>query len=64
MAEKTIGQKIKQIEGLLGTKDVNEREAEFIENMVERSNNGTRTSHLTSPQVIWIEKIWKRHYAA
>lgn len=58
----SIGAMIKQIAGLSGTQDVNERTSEFIDSMVESTGNGARTSHLTEAQVTWIEDIFKRHF--
>lgn len=58
----SIGSMVKQIAGLSGTKDVDERTSRFIEDMVERTGNGARTSHLTEKQVEWIEDIFKRHF--
>lgn len=64
MAEKTVGQMIMQIEGLLGTRAVNDGESDFIEQMVEVSDHGKHTSHLSGKQVEWIRRIWGQHYAA
>jgi len=63
MSERSIGQKIMQIEGLVGTIAVNEREEEFIEDVSRITEGGKRTTTLTVTQVEWIERIWKRHFA-
>jgi hypothetical protein len=58
----SIGAKIKQIAGLVGTNSTDERTDGFITNMVEKSGNGARTSHLSGPQVEWIESIHAKHF--
>lgn len=58
----SIGAKIKLIAGIAGTKDADASTSEFIERMVEITGNGARTSHLTGPQVEWIEDIHERHF--
>lgn len=58
----SIGSMIKQIAGLADTTDVSGSTSRFITDMVERTGNGARTSHLTEKQVEWIEDIYKRHF--
>lgn len=58
----SIGAKIKQIAGLADTKDVDARTSKFINDMVERTGNGARTSQLSEAQVTWIEDIHARHF--
>lgn len=58
----SIGAKIKQIAGLAGTNAVDARTDGFIRNIIERSESGKRTSHLTGPQVDWIESIHAKHF--
>lgn len=60
---KSIGQMIKQIGGLADTKDVNDWENEFIQGMVEETENGERTTHLSSKRVACIERIYRKHFA-
>lgn len=60
---KTIGQMIQQIDGLRGTKDVNDWENEFIKGMVELTESGKRTSILSTRQVDTIERIYRKHFA-
>lgn len=59
---KSIGAQVKQLSGLLGTKDVTAWEQKFIGDMVEKTNNGDLTVHLTPGQVEKIESIWEKHY--
>lgn len=63
MPHKSIQQKIMQIEGLLGTKDIDEWQQEFIENIVERTQHGKITSGLSGKQLDVIEQIYNRHFA-
>lgn len=58
----SIGAKVKQIAGLADTADVNDRTSRFINDMVESTLNGARTSHLTEAQVKWIEDIFEKHF--
>lgn len=60
---KSVGQMIKQIAGLEGTKDVTEWEDGFIHGVVVWSDNGEKTSHLSDKQVAVIERIYRKHFA-
>ncbi len=60
---KTIGQMIQQIGGLADTRDVNDWENEFIKGMVELTEDGKRTSFLSTRQVDAIERIYRKHFA-
>lgn len=60
---KDIGTMLQQIDGLRGTKDVNQWESDFIESCMETSQNDKITSHLSSKQVEIVERIWRRHFA-
>lgn len=60
---KSIGQKIKQVTGLIGTSDVSEWEDGFLQSIKERTNDGERTTHLTAKQVEKIEAIYRKHFA-
>lgn len=59
----SVGQMIKRISGLHCNEDVNEWEEEFIKNIVEKTDNGNRTTHLTPKQVAKIEHIHTKHFA-
>lgn len=61
---KSIGAQIKQIAGLLGTRDVTAWEQRFIEDMVVKTNNGDLTVHLSPGQCEKIESIFEKHFAA
>lgn len=60
---KSVNQMIKQIAGLEGTKDVTEWENDFIHGIVVWSDNGEKTSHLSTKQVVVIERIYRKHFA-
>lgn len=54
---------IAQCEALIDTKDVNEKDNEFLTNIVQRTRSGQFVSLLTEPQIDWIERIWQQHFA-
>lgn len=60
---KSIGQKLQQCEGLIGTKDVNDWESEFLGNVLERSNGGKDTTKLTAKQIEVVERIYNRNFS-
>lgn len=60
---KSIGQMIKQLDGLRGTKDVTDWESRFIKSVVGWSQNGECTKVLSSKQVEVIERIYRKHFA-
>ena len=60
---KTIGQMIQQLDGLHDTVDVNDWENQFIADMVRKTDNGKRTTHLSEKQVAAIENIYVKHFA-
>lgn len=59
----SVGSKLKQLEGLLGTKDLSEWEQRFVQNCLERSDQGRHTPELSGKQVEKIDDIWERHFA-
>lgn len=60
---KSIGQKIKQLQGLLGTRDVSAWEEGFIENIAASTREGRETTHLTPNQVEKVDQIYDKHFA-
>ncbi len=60
---KSLGQTIKQLAGLLGTKDVNAWETDFIKGIVQLTGNGENTKYLSAPRVEVIERIYRKHFA-
>ena len=61
---KSIGQKIRQLAGLLGTKDITPWEEKFITSMLDVTNDGAMTTILTTKQVDTVESIFDKHYVA
>lgn len=59
---KSIGAKIKQLDGMADTKDLSVRESDFVASVVARTNCGADTRRLTGPQIDWIEGLYKRHF--
>lgn len=60
---KSLGTKIQQCEGLLGTKDVNEWQDNFLRNMLDLTNGGADTTRLSPKQAAIVEQIYERHFA-
>jgi uncharacterized protein YecT (DUF1311 family) len=58
----SVGTKLRTISGLTDTKDVDERTNQFIKDVVERTDNGKRTSALTEKQLKWIDDIYEKHF--
>jgi len=59
----SIGTMIKRIEGLLGTNEVSDWEGCFISSVIEKTNCGNDTAHLSDKQVEIIERIHNKHFA-
>lgn len=60
----SIGAQLEQLDGLRGTKDLSEWEANFVANMVVRYvAAGKSTTALTDRMVEKIEQIWTKHFA-
>jgi len=60
---KSVGQMIKQLAGLAGTKDVNDWENRFIESVVAWTSDGERTGGLSAAQIEVIERLYRKHFA-
>jgi hypothetical protein len=60
---KSLGQKIQQLEGLIGTKDLSTWENDFLQSVLERSNHGKNTPALSERQAEVAERIWGKHFA-
>ncbi len=59
----SLGTQVKQLGGLLGTKDLNTWEQDFVKSCVRWSDNGNRTSGITEKQIPIIERLWRKHFA-
>lgn len=62
MAIVTVGQMIKRLAGLHDTKDVSPWENTFIGDIMQKTNNGDQTKHLSGNQVDKIEQIHSKHF--
>jgi hypothetical protein len=53
---------IKRLEGLLGTKDLSDREAEFVEGLISTMDAG-QVTQLSEKQVSWLSDLHRKHFA-
>ena len=60
---KSIGQKVMQLSGLLGTEDLTPWEEEFVDSINDRTKAGKETAGLSEKQVEIVERIWKKNFA-
>ena len=58
----SVSAMIKRISGLAGTRDVSAWENEFIRNVVAKTLEGTRASHLSEKQLEIIQRIHGKHF--
>jgi hypothetical protein len=58
----TLNVMIRQLQGLVGTKDIRPKDDQFIQDMWETTQQATKTTQLTGPQVTYIESLWNKHY--
>lgn len=63
MSTVSISTMLRQLAGMVDTKDLSDWENEFLKNVLERSGDGARTSLLTEKQVERVEQLWKKHFA-
>jgi hypothetical protein len=54
---------LKQLAGMVDTKDLSPWENDFLKQKLEATGNGDRTSVLTTGQIEKIEQIWRKHFA-
>lgn len=59
----SIGTKIKQVTGLVGTKDVSPWEDRFLQSIGRTTGDGEHTLALTEKQIEVIDRIWEKHFA-
>jgi hypothetical protein len=55
--------KIKQLDGLLGTRDLNDWERGFVANIVAITQDGTQPGKLTEKQLERVDAMWEKHFA-
>lgn len=60
----TLSTKIKQLDGLVDTPQVTDRENDFIQDVVKETKNGLVTSVLTEKQIEFIDSIYDQHFAS
>lgn len=54
---------LKQVQGLVGTSDLNKWEESFVISVWEASKQGTRPDLLSENRVEKLEEIWNKHFA-
>lgn len=54
---------LKQLAGMVDTKDLNAWENDFLKRQLEITSNGDRTSILTTSQIEKVEQLWTKHFA-
>lgn len=53
--------KIERLSGMLGTKDLNEREASFVQKLHDQAQVG-HVSRLSDPQLDWLTDLYNKHF--
>lgn len=61
-ASTSVGTMIKRLSGMVGTKDLNAWEAEFVSGVVQRTADGARTEGLSEKQLEVIARIHGKHF--
>lgn len=59
----SLGTMIRQLAGLMDTRDLSEWEQRFLSAVVAYSKNGAETRALTAKQIDKTEEIYRRHFA-
>lgn len=62
MRQASLHVKVQQLEGLLGTSDLTDKETSFVESLV-RQGATKDTTRLSDPQVEWLDDLWSKHFA-
>ncbi len=63
MRQVSVGSMIKQISGMLGTKDLSIWEADFVRSVDEKSGHGADTSVLSDKQVEMVDTIFRKNFS-
>ena len=63
MSTPSVGAMLKQLAGLVDTKDATPWENRFLKNVLARTGEGARTSCLSGDQVEKVAEIYERHFA-
>lgn len=59
----SIGTKVKQIAGLVGTKDLTRWEADFVIDILRWTERGNNTTVLSEKQIEVVLRIYNKHFA-
>lgn len=59
----SIGTRIKQIHGLVGTGDLSRWENSFVDDIWIKTQRGDKTEWVTEKQLAVIDRIYERHFA-
>jgi len=59
----SVGTKLQQLHGLLGTNDLTPWEQGFVRNVYDATGGGAHTSILSGNQVEKIDDMWTKHFA-
>ena len=62
MRNVSIGNMIKQLSGMVGTRDLTSWQEDFVRSIASQSNDGTDTSPLSDKQVEIIDEIFHKHF--
>jgi hypothetical protein len=54
---------VKQLSGLVDTKDVSDWENEFLESIMRSTREGDNTTVLTEKQIDVVERIFRKHFS-
>lgn len=54
---------VKRCSGLIDTNDVSDWESDFLQSIVERTNEGDNTTSLTEKQIDVLERIFNKHFS-
>lgn len=62
----SLQQKLKQLSGLIDTKDIDEKTNQFLKNVCHKGQAAAvagQVTKFTDPQIEWIENVWDRHFS-
>ncbi len=54
---------VKQLSGLVDTKDVSDWENDFLQSIMRSTREGDNTTVLTEKQIDVVERIFKKHFS-
>jgi hypothetical protein len=59
----SINTQVRQVSGLLDTKDLSDWEHDFVSSITQQTKDGNNTSSLTDKQIECLERIHGKHFA-